>query len=994
MEGCRARKRIRADVDNSKGPCARPNTTPGGFTMISRKLRIPALLMALLLLCTAAIPALAESTADKVAHSAAGIGNEAASIWQNLYSFYSGNATALYVLIAMAVVGLILMLVFLFKKRRILALLLAIVMVVAAAWGIPAVFAGKETTYPDTDGDGLTDQGETVYGTDPTLPDTDSDGLTDYEEVLAGMNPLQADSDGDGVNDSETDADGDGLTYAQETELGTDPFCADTDSDRLSDSEEINLYGTDPLKKDTDGDGASDGLEVEQGTDPLTKQQTFHVVKTVENVQDAAPSVEVTLNGKQADTLTISPAAAPQLSADIPGAMSQAYDFSVAGEFESATVSFTFDKSELPAGSEVVIAQYNEETQELELLDTTVSGDTAYCEVTELSTYILLNKTAFDEVWDTEIKPPVATEGASVKPEELTLDIVFVIDSSGSMDRNDPNFLCMQVTRKFISKLRSGIDRAALLRFDVEAVLLCGLTYDTSAIDASLNYIYYDGNYTNGSDGIHDALELLDGSTARFKYIVFLTDGCDNLYYYYYDDLIAQANNMGVNIYTIGMGSASESVLKDVAARTGGKYYYATTSTASEGTVVLDEAFDSIEEETIDYSADSNGDGISDYYTRKLTSGELRLGTGEMNPFFVKGITYEQIQAGGEDLDGDTIPNGEELVVVHNESTGRVYVQLKSNPALADSDGDGYADNQDARPLTWDVSDRDLAIASVISYLDLDPGMRLDALPMNLDSYAAKKLTGEDGVAIASVKELTGWYVVDELNQESAHAFALKKDDNMILVFRGTQPPIWNTLFDTWEHADGVWDALEDSHSNDEDFIKNWTNNLSTIFFGVSTHAPACQNFTTYMMSAYPDCTFYFTGHSLGGNLAYKSAARALNIRPRAVANVVTFNGLGLSTVGNFVPSFITNYLFEDVEHDRNDVEDARTLTRYKGIICDYRIEKDFVTSGMATLFSTHFGEDKVYPLQPQADGRHSVLNFFPFTGLEKRHLSVGSSVK
>jgi hypothetical protein len=42
----------------------------------------------------------------------------------------------------------------------------------------------------DTDDDGLTDELETLFGTDPANPDTDGDGYKDGEEVENGYNPL------------------------------------------------------------------------------------------------------------------------------------------------------------------------------------------------------------------------------------------------------------------------------------------------------------------------------------------------------------------------------------------------------------------------------------------------------------------------------------------------------------------------------------------------------------------------------------------------------------------------------------------------------------------------------------------------------------------------------------------------------------------------------------------------------------------------------------
>ncbi|GAH05249.1 unnamed protein product, partial [marine sediment metagenome] len=46
----------------------------------------------------------------------------------------------------------------------------------------------------DTDGDGLTDGQEEVFGSNPLLPDTDFDGYNDYDEYVAGTDPTDANS--------------------------------------------------------------------------------------------------------------------------------------------------------------------------------------------------------------------------------------------------------------------------------------------------------------------------------------------------------------------------------------------------------------------------------------------------------------------------------------------------------------------------------------------------------------------------------------------------------------------------------------------------------------------------------------------------------------------------------------------------------------------------------------------------------------------------------
>ena len=141
---------------------------------------------------------------------------------------------------------------------------------------------GTDPNNPDTDNDGLSDGDEVnIYKTSPVDYDTDNDGLGDGKEIELKTNPLDIDSDDDGLKDGEEvesyhtnplkpDTDGDGIIDREEIFIyATNPLAIDTDGDGLSDGDEIKAYETDPLKKDADGDGLSDGEEIKIGTNPI-----------------------------------------------------------------------------------------------------------------------------------------------------------------------------------------------------------------------------------------------------------------------------------------------------------------------------------------------------------------------------------------------------------------------------------------------------------------------------------------------------------------------------------------------------------------------------------------------------------------------------------------------------------------------------------------------------------------------------------------------------
>ena len=538
----------------------------------------------------------------------------------------------------------------------------------------------------DTDDDGISEWLEEYIGTDPESPDTDGDGLNDLYEKEIHSDPLLQDSDQDGVLDGDADNDADGLSNAVEQAHQLDGAYSDSDGDGLDDYEELQTYKTDPNHIDTDGDGALDQWEVTEGTDPLTANGTFAIRQKSGEVSADNPvvaEVSLQLTGDQIQSLKIKKVNTTDhylLNNSLPGYMGSGYDFTVDGEMTGAELTFTYDTALYGKISDTFqprIYYLNEETNMLEELENqVVENGKVSVQTSHFSKYVLLNKHDFDLIWESQIKPP----GTEAK--DVTLDMAFVLDYSGSMSRSDPSQLFKEVSKNFVKKLRDEKDQATVIKFIEQATTVLEMTADKSQLYQAIDSITYDDGWggTSGSAGLRKALDQFATDDSTYKYVVFITDGADTYNRYSYDDLIQEAVDSGVNIYTIGMGNAKEKLLQKIANGTGGKYYHATATESDEEILNLEEVFTQIESETIDYTVDSNGDGITDYYTTLIKEGRMPLA----HDFF--GIDFGE----SADMDNDGLLNGEEIQM--SLEGERVYFNMKSNPCLAHSDADGTPD--------------------------------------------------------------------------------------------------------------------------------------------------------------------------------------------------------------------------------------------------------------------------------------------------------------
>ena len=201
----------------------------------------------------------------------------------------------------------------------------------------------------------------------------------------------------------------------------------------------------------------------------------------------------------------------------------------------------------------------------------------------------------------------------TLKEEEITadgIDIMLVMDLSSSMLAQDfqPDRLevCKLVAADFVDKRK--YDRIGLALFAGEAFSQCRLTTDHRIVKeflAKLECGLLDDGTAIGM-GLATAVNRLKDSEAKSKIVILLTDGDNNAGYIKPLTAAEIAREIGVKVYTIGVGSRGralaptsqrisggynfglvdvkfdEQLLKDISEMTGGNYFRATSNASLE----------------------------------------------------------------------------------------------------------------------------------------------------------------------------------------------------------------------------------------------------------------------------------------------------------------------------------------------------------------------------------------------------------------------------
>lgn len=185
------------------------------------------------------------------------------------------------------------------------------------------------------------------------------------------------------------------------------------------------------------------------------------------------------------------------------------------------------------------------------------------------------------------------------------IDIVMAVDVSGSMLAKDlkPNRMeaLKRVASDFVQQRPN--DRIGLVVYAAEAYTKTPVTSDKAVILDAISSIKYDNVLQDGTGigmGLTTAINRLKESKAKSKVIILLTDGVNNAGFIEPETASDIAQQYGIKVYTIGIGTngmaefpyaiapngqflfrmmqveIDAKLLQSIAQKTGGKYFRAT----------------------------------------------------------------------------------------------------------------------------------------------------------------------------------------------------------------------------------------------------------------------------------------------------------------------------------------------------------------------------------------------------------------------------------
>jgi Mg-chelatase subunit ChlD/TolB-like protein len=176
-------------------------------------------------------------------------------------------------------------------------------------------------------------------------------------------------------------------------------------------------------------------------------------------------------------------------------------------------------------------------------------------------------------------------------PQRLPLDVVFVLDTTGSMGDEIER---LKLTIELINMNLTSVSTNPLVRFGLVLYKDVGDEYDTLVVQptddldkfqAELGKVYADGGGDTPEDlqaALQDAVRTVQWNTDGLRLAFVITDAPPHLDYgqtYTYADAAMDAQTKGVKIYTVGTGGldiSGEYVLRQISQYTYARYIFLT----------------------------------------------------------------------------------------------------------------------------------------------------------------------------------------------------------------------------------------------------------------------------------------------------------------------------------------------------------------------------------------------------------------------------------
>ena len=247
-------------------------------------------------------------------------------------------------------------------------------------------------------------------------------------------------------------------------------------------------------------------------------------------------------------------------------------------------------------------------------------------------------------------------------------------------------------------------------------------------------------------------------------------------------------------------------------------------------------------------------------YAEAISKGYIGLEGGKYDNLLYKNAVLNP----DTDDDGDGILNKDELYIYKKD--GKTYLGYNVHPKLADTDGDGIADNEDKDKLLWNVSARDMAMFMSLVY----------EKDNNIENILTKDLP--EGALKSNLHKM--------MNNELAPFWSLKKtyhqDNGLDAALFETKN---NLPFLNGEKIQVL--AIAGTNVAQAGDLKA---DAALVLGNESNESIATLDLLNSLRNDKSITNLYITGHSLGGYLTLRATAEARQKNFEAYRGSYTFN--------------------------------------------------------------------------------------------------------